>query len=123
MKKEPIETRKKVARILCDVNLWGASYVIDVSKSYQEKKDKAKECTIVNGHLNNLYSDKDKILKHGFPVLYKNQRCVGIYPIFEDIDPKDKPNVKTCNNYDISEQCPFPLTHHLYAPNCLQFLY
>ena len=115
---ETIEKRKYAARVLCDVNLWAGAYVIDVTKKYDEKVEKAGDCIVVNGNLNNVWSKNDAVLKHGFTMLYKNQKCVGLYPIFEDIEEKDKASVKPCSNYDASIECPFP-GHSYYGPNCL----
>lgn len=71
------------------MHLWAGAYVIDISKEYEEKKEKSMNCTVVNGRLNNLYSPKDGPLRHGFTMLYKGQRAVGLYPIFEDIKEED----------------------------------
>lgn len=70
-KRESLDRRKYSARVLCDVNIWAGAYVIDVSKTYDEKYEKAGDCIIVNGNLNNVWSKHDAILKHGFTHIYK----------------------------------------------------
>ena len=89
------------SNILNDVQLWAGAYVIDVKKpkNLEEIREKSQYCTVVNGNLNNLYSDQDNILKVAFPVVFKGMKCVGLYRIFEDIEESD--DCKLAVNYDV----------------------
>ena len=73
---------KKASRIINDIQFWAGAYVLNLNKDYQEVYDKASYCLVVNGHLNNLYSEKDYALKYGFPMIFKGQLAIGLYPIF-----------------------------------------
>ena len=111
---------KKAGRIINDVQIWAGAYVLDLNKEYSEVYEKSVNCLVVNGHLNNLYSKVDYALKYGFPVLFKGQIAVGLYPIFEDIKEEDKQHCKLATNYDLTEDAP---GHSYYGPNCGQFLH
>lgn len=49
-------TNPKAGKILNDVQIWAGAYVLDLNKDYNEVFEKSVYCTVVNGHLNNLYS-------------------------------------------------------------------
>ena len=61
-----------------------------MTKTYEEKKEKAQYCSVVNGNLNNIYTENDAPLKSGFTQIYKGKKCIGLYPIFERKDFKEK---------------------------------
>lgn len=112
---------KKAGHILNDVQLWAAAYVIDLTQTYQEKKEKSQNCTVVNGNLNNLWSYNDTALRVMMPKIFKTQgRAIGIYPIFEDIKDADKDTCKLAVNYDFTIDAP---GHGYYGHNCDKFLH
>lgn len=82
--------------------------------------DRASYCLVCNGYLNNLYSKVDYALKYGFPMIFKGQVAIGLYPIFEDIKEEDKEAVKLATNYNLTKEAP---GHSTYGPNCGQFLH
>ena len=110
----------KVGRILCDMNLWAAAYVMDLSRQYSEIREKSENCTVANGNLNNCYCPRDGALKLGMTIIYKNQTAVGLKPIFEDIKKEDEPTCKKAINYFID--FPFP-AHADYGPKAYTFLH
>lgn len=113
-------TDPKAGKVLNDVQIWAGAYVLDLNKDYNEVFEKSVYCTVVNGHLNNLYSEMDYALKYGFPRLFKGQKAVGLYPIFEDIKEEDKEACKLATNYDFTAEAP---GHSCYGPNCNDFLH
>ena len=72
----------RASQILCDVNLWACCYVIDITKGYEEVLMKSRTATVVNGNLNNCYSQKDMILSKVFTFVYKGHKAVGLKAIF-----------------------------------------
>lgn len=79
----------KASLVINDVQLWAGAYVLNLNKEYQEVVEKSQYALVVNGHLNNLFSDKDYALKYGFPMIFKGQLAIGLYPIFKDIKEED----------------------------------
>ena len=49
----------KPASILNDVHIWAGAYVINMTKEYSEIKERSQVCSVTNGNLNNLYSEKE----------------------------------------------------------------
>ena len=62
----------KSGHILNDVQFWAGAYVIDLTKTYEEVREKSENCCVVNGNLNNLYSKVDGVLNSGMTMLYTN---------------------------------------------------
>ena len=94
--------------------------MLDLNKEYNEILEKSINCMVVNGNLNNLYSVKDYPLNYGFPKLFKGQRAIGIYAIFEDIKEEDKEKCKLATNYNVTNESP---GHGSYQYSCKDFLH
>lgn len=109
----------KPSSILNDVHIWAGAYVIDMTKEYEETKERAQVCTVANGNLNNLYSEKDGILKSLFTRVFPGKRAIGLYAIFEDIKEEDKDKCKKAVNYNVTNDAP---GHGFYGPNCNMFM-
>ena len=103
-----------------DVNIWAGAYVLDINKTYEEVYDKSKYALVVNGHLNNCFSTKDYPLTYGFPKLFRGQRPIGIYAIFEEIKDSDKEKCKLATNYNVTIESP---GHGSYSECCKDFLH
>ena len=106
---------EKAAIVINDIQFWAGAYVLNLNKQYQEVLDRAAYCLVCNGHLNNLFSSKDYALKYGFPMIFRGQTAVGLYPIFEDIKEEDRDAVKLADNYNVTKEAP---GHSTYGPNC-----
>ena len=109
----------KCGHILNDIQFWAGAYVLDVTKTYEEVREKSQNCSVINGNLNNLYSKTDGVLK-GMPILYTGTKAIGLSPIFENIKEEDKETCKQAINYDVTIESP---GHSTYGPNCGQFLH
>lgn len=110
----------KPGRILNDVHIWAGAYVIDLSKEYEEIKERAQVCRVANGNLNNLYSEKDGVLKNVFTRVFPGRKAIGLYAIFEDIKEEDEEVCKRAINYNMTEDAP---GHGFYGSNCGQFMF
>ena len=76
--------------MLNDVSIWAGAYIIDLTKKYEEVREKSQNCAVVNGNLNNCYSTKDSALSYVLPnIFYPGMRAVGTYDIFKDIKEAD----------------------------------
>ena len=109
----------KAGKLINDVQIWAGAYVLDLNKEYQEVLEKSVNCTVVNGHMNNLYSTKDVPLAYGFPKLFKGKRAIGLYAIFEDIKEEDQEGAKLATNYNVTKDSP---GHGSYSECCKIFL-
>ena len=110
----------RVCQILNDVNIWAGCYVIDLTKKYDELKEKSQNCIVINGNLNNMYSKKDGALKMFKQMLYPGENAIGTYPIFTEIEEKDKEVCKLAVNYNFTEEAP---GHSTYSQNCGNFMF
>ena len=109
----------KAALILNDVHIWAGAYVIDMTKTYEEIKERSQVCAVVNGNLNNLYSEKDGVLKNLFTRVFPGKRAIGLYAIFEEIKEEDEEWCKKAVNYNVTQEAP---GHGYYGPNCNIFM-
>jgi hypothetical protein len=62
---------QKAGRVINDIQFWAGAYVLDLNKQYKEIYERAQYGLVVNGHLNNFYSEKDLALKIGFPMIFR----------------------------------------------------
>ena len=96
-----------VARIINDIFLWGGASVLNPTGKLEETMQKSIICGMVNGRVNNCYSDKDYVLKYGFMSMMSKFEPIGMVPIFEDM-PTELQDIKSlCKrayNYDVSEE-------------------
>ena len=109
----------KAGMILNDAHLWAGAYVINMTGEYEEQRERSKTCTVVNGNLNNCWSDKDSVLKNAFTLAFPGMKCIGLYPIFTEIKPEHQDECKMAVNYDCTNECP---GHSEYGPNAQLFM-
>ena len=114
--------RKNVqaALVINDMQMWAGAYVLDWTKQENEILENNKACTVINGHLHNIYSEKDTVLGYVFPYLFSSQKPIGLYEIFTNIKLEDKEKNKACLNKDVTKISP---SHFDYSGMCKDFLH